>query len=512
MRFLTVFTTFICIGIFAGTPSQAQDINAEGAERLKTIFEDYIALQADTAMTYNGDVVVEQANGYFAVTLPELSIEYSGGEKLTVGIISVNAVPHDAPDLWHMSVALPTPFLYRDDDETLYEVHLGEQTIKGVWHEAMRGFVELNARVGNVKASGRDDDAMPFTMDVGSIMAVIDMERAEDPQLGPLWSGPVNFALDNFSLSSLNGEGPSTNIGKIIISSSIEGLSEQSVATLQESAAAVLSGVKPDPQALQTMFLSYFDMLGNDFSFDMGIENVRMERPSLTSDARDFLTVGKVGFGMSFSGLQQNIAEMGLRVFHDDFDTSRDVNFLKTVMPQKSKVDLGIVQFPMGKIRNLAEQMIPQMMNPDPSAGGMMFFSAMMQIPVFLSEAGTELRANDVMMSNDLYAALFNGAARPDLMAARQATADGVVEVNGLDRLVAELQRLRADGGFSDDDKAQIQSLLDNVALFQNYAETVTGDAGQTLERLKIELNKAGEILLNGQSMQPPQPEIAPEE
>ena len=95
---------------------------------------------------YEGDVTVEDAGEYYAVTLPKIIDVNPYGFKIDYGIIAMNAVKRDAPHEWQISVALSMPIRILDmADNLLYTIEAASQSLNTQWHD--RSFTNIGYHV-----------------------------------------------------------------------------------------------------------------------------------------------------------------------------------------------------------------------------------------------------------------------------------------------------------------------------------------------------------------------------
>ena len=109
--------------------AMAQDINASGAAHLKTMFQNILDKQAAAYaqtdgphVTYDGEISVEQASDYYAITLPPTIInmpheqddapEDTPASTIKIGMITINAIPHDKAKQWKMTFTTPHPHFW----------------------------------------------------------------------------------------------------------------------------------------------------------------------------------------------------------------------------------------------------------------------------------------------------------------------------------------------------------------------------------------------------------------
>jgi hypothetical protein len=172
MRFLPAFA-FILI-FTAALPALAKPaINDAGAAKVKTLVQNMIDQQSKMHMSKtsqfvaDGDIQVEQAKSYYAVTLPDITIVSQHEEKgetkkliAKIGIIGLNVLPTDNENEWKMTLAIPTPIKYLDENnKTLMKLDIGQQQMVGVWNEDLNAFADLNGQYRDLLLHNNEQDS-----------------------------------------------------------------------------------------------------------------------------------------------------------------------------------------------------------------------------------------------------------------------------------------------------------------------------------------------------------------
>ena len=114
-------------------------------------FQCTLALHGVTA-NFEGALIIEKADTYYAITLPDISIDYPGQSHLDIGIISINALPSKDKGLWRMRVALPTPMRVTNPlKNESFNIHLPAQNIEAFWHGETDLITSLHADFQNIR-------------------------------------------------------------------------------------------------------------------------------------------------------------------------------------------------------------------------------------------------------------------------------------------------------------------------------------------------------------------------
>jgi len=152
-----------------------------------------MALKNGCKLDAKGAITVEQADGYYAFTLPHMTYTDAKGIRSELGMIAVNATP-DAGNDWKISVALPTPISsFNASGTEAFRTSIGTQTATGVWNEKLGHFTSVNANLGNVQMN---DLIKQSTATVNGLTFTSNLTE-KDPEA---YTGSANVILSNISL------------------------------------------------------------------------------------------------------------------------------------------------------------------------------------------------------------------------------------------------------------------------------------------------------------------------
>lgn len=167
------------------------------AETLK-LFTDSLAQQG-YLVKQEGEMTVEAAGTYYAVTTPILSLALPNGATRSIGMVAINAIPTDDPDIIKVAIAIPTPIVDKDPNgKPLGQITIGNQALSGQWHLAGAAFVQLDARYANIVAV---DTLNATETKVPSLAIAMQLQKAADGK----WTGPSEIIATNYSHRSKDG-------------------------------------------------------------------------------------------------------------------------------------------------------------------------------------------------------------------------------------------------------------------------------------------------------------------
>jgi hypothetical protein len=208
--------------------------------------------------------------------------------------------------------------------------------------------------------------------------------------------------------------------------------------------------------------------------------------------------LAKGDFKTSFAGLDAEKASFNFALGHDglvvnDPDMAQNPLFAK-LLPASGKLDLNLADVPSKELWALIGDNFPGLITADPArseaAAGVMFV-AMQQL---LQKAPMKLTIAPSGLTSELLQLDATGAfdVKPEAIFGVVGALD--VNLHGLD----EAMKLANEAAQSSPDAAQI---VGGLAMIQSMAKRETGADGKPVDKLKLEVDAAGDTKVNGMSM-----------
>ena len=470
-KFAPFFNLFFLILVLCISPAHAVEINDEGAAQLKKMLSTHMENYKKAVQTSggnlktDGDIKVEQGDGYYAATLPSVTYESVTGDNVKIGFVAINATPTKNPENWKFSMALPTPILITDkEDETIQRFDIGEQQMSGLWSEKLENFSTINAQYNDIKFADIKTGGF-FNIQKIAVNSNLKEEKQD------LWSGPTKVLLSNFSVGTPDKPEELT-IEEIDTIIDVEGYNHNKLKQAQEKIQELAESKS------ETGFGSYiFDILKSmgDASTQLNIKNVVVN----SDKAKETLkSIGLIQFVYNSTTPKDNNINQSFSIGYSDLklkDTAEDA----ALIPQEFKTTLSLENFPLLEVIEFAEEAIGD--NKDSTEKKLAATKAMNFLPQKLKDAGTILELKDTMLNNDSYAVTIDGELKADPASKMGGIGSLSIETTGLDALVKELQN-----------KPEADGLVSQLAIFRVISEQ-KGD--KNIARIK--LNKEGNITIN---------------
>ncbi len=205
-------TALLASACIAALPFAAfsAEVSQAGADKLKASLagslETRAAVLKKEGITLNqtGTMMAEVADGYYAVTTPELSMTMPGGITRNIGMVAINANPEAGSDTrYRVAVALPTPV---NDVETatpgsvVQSLVFGQQSFSGIWDTNVQNVTSFDATYKDVTLTRPHDSVHIQLPDLATSLAL----KNEGQNI---WSGPWSANVKNLSYTGANGVG-----------------------------------------------------------------------------------------------------------------------------------------------------------------------------------------------------------------------------------------------------------------------------------------------------------------
>ncbi len=465
---LTVF--YLALLIMVPAPAYAVEINDTGAKALKTMLSSHMdnykkSMQASGGdVTLDGDITIEQGDGYYAATLPATTYQTVTGNNVKIGLIAINAIPTDNPNNWKFSMAFPTPILINNkNDGIIQRIDIGDQNMGGIWSANLESFSTINAQYNNVKLTNIEDNSL---FSIAKISINSDLKENNKN----LWSGPTNITLSNLSVGTAN--------------------KPQEITIEEIKTIANIDGYKPGQETSDTLpnnnfkgdltkhIFNRFQSLGN-ISTQFNIKNITINNAekNKTPKAIDLIQFSYKSTMINENNVNQdiNFGYNGLTFNNQTADTA--------IIPDNFQTTLSLKNFPLLAVINFAEEAIGG--GKDSSEKQVAATKAMKFLPQKLKEAGTILHLKNTHLGNAAYNVSMNGNLKADPASTIGGIGELNIETRGLDTLIESLKNTKNGN-----------SLATQLTLFR-----IVSEQQNDKNSARIELNETGNVTINGKDM-----------
>lgn len=447
----TTLASAIGILLISSAPANAA-IDAQGAEQLKTMIQKYIDEQKQMVSVYNvtmettGDLTVVPKDTYYQVTTPYIKTIYPGKESYDLGKIAINAIPGSAPDEWKVSFSLPSPISFKDaGGKDILKIILGPQKTAGLWNSSLGYMTSLKATFDNIGFTVTDGTGKPPVS--GVIGAInIDQSLTKDPATQK-WSGPIRAKASDIKTTS---EGPDKiQIGEIGLQYDIRGLNSDSLQKFREqfkalgTSGSTLANIENSPEIAKKsmdLFSEMFRTNFGEFTAKYEIKAIKASFPTAKPNPVD-LSLDSGYFGITFKQEVANKTGAGFSFGFSGLVVPKTE--WTSLTPTSTDINIMFHDIPMADIMKVAEEHNPALAKDPKAVAPENSPPPMAVIPEMLSKAGSRVTQSLNIVAPS-YKVQGSGEAKASAKAMTGFTADETLTVEGLDTVMAELQKLSA--------------------------------------------------------------------
>ncbi|MCB1592531.1 MAG: hypothetical protein KDI90_08790 [Alphaproteobacteria bacterium] len=515
---------------FVPFKAQAAQIDAEGAAHLKEVFKNLLQDQKEInevfgsiEVIYTGEVSVEPKGEYYAVVLPKISFgpgaklkEAMGGPdaqgtapeapafSMDLGQAAINAVPDDKQGYWKMTVALPSSMSFGVANEMAMNINIGEQNTSGLFHEASGNFLKMNSLLKDVKFSMTANGS---THDFAIPEFKVNTNLEEDGQ-GHV-SGPTTIRASGMQFD-IPDEHAKVSLGALQLNANISKyrlipMSEYKakIMTFGEKLAsfekAAETGQPPSATEIEEMInaaLALNDYEGINFAYSL--ENLEFAANPPQDDFKQGediknLKIASGIFGMGLEGLKSETASLNVNFSYSGVSVEPTPQGYEGIIPDSAKFDVTAGKIPLQSIWT-AGMNAGKAALANPDTGPMAAMGLMMQVPMMLTQAGTEISVKDNFVNAKDYKATLNGNVKADVSAIMQFVADFKGRFEGLDGLLAKAQ---ANANNPDMPNAyEFQDIASQLSMLKEY-----GAASGNGYDFDIKVTPDGKATVNGKEI-----------
>ncbi len=468
-RFLTIILSSFLI-IASLSPAYAVEINDAGAKNLKSQLSNYIdeykniVAPLGVTLDMKGDITVEQGSGYYAATLPSIIYKSPDSKKIKIGLTAINAIPTDNSKNWKISMAIPTPVLFLDqNDETQMRLDIGKQNIGGLWSFDLGNFVKLAAQYEDIKFTNLEkNDVFGFSK------TTINSDMTEKEK--GVWSGPAKVTASNFFIDTPELKNAFT-IESIENTSIVNSYSP----TKYKQARKDFFNNNSDNSPLHSLSL-FMEALG-DIQTNFSIKNMKFTNKENNKDTK----IQNINFGYNAKQISDNNFNFATNISYDGLsatDMSDDI-------PKNFKTSISLTKLPIKDLIEIGQQAITENSKNDVNAKKVAVTKAVKFLPQKLKDAGTTLSLKDTKLGSDIYDIILSG----DLQAEPSSKIGGAgslnIETHGLDKLMKSLQ-----------ENPKGKSLAQQLAIFR-----IISNEDKNKNTAVIKIDKEGKLSINGKDM-----------
>lgn len=489
----------VCFLTFVPLSAQAA-IDATGAKHLTGIFTKLLDEQKTSArlqgqeLKAQGNVLVEPAGSYYAVTLPHLSMIHADGSTLDLGILVVNAMPGASAQEWKMTLAVPTPIIgYDAAKKPISRLDIGKQSFTGVWNESINNFSKLDARYENITSLA---SANGTTLKIPKAAVIYDLTHNAD---GKTWSGPTKFTLENVSLLR-EGDSGQSKIGRVTMDTMVQDYSYEKMHEYQQkltALSATTNAAAVNSDQLADVLLDMIGSIWGGFGSQIVLDDVDLSRPAIPGSPAGRLATKQIRIGFDAKGFATDNVTMTMKTQYEGLAlTPAPAGFNETI-PARLNLDLTVEKLPYKKLINVTRQAVETAStSADPQKNAGLLASKL--IPQMLTQAGTTLKINKSFLGNNTYNVDLDGQLLANMATMMGAVGKAKLDVTGIEDLIALTKAQMKRNDLPPEAAKKLQGTLVTLTVLQLSGQQGKDAAGKPMRSYNLELTPEGKVMVNG--------------
>lgn len=490
--------------ILLSSPVYAADVSAEGAAALKTLIQTELDSRKNvytasgSELLTQGDLKVEAADGYYAVTLPHIKIKDGSGVMIDMGMFAANVIPGDTPKEWKASFAIPTPIHIADsDNQPLGSVTLGKQRAAGVWDVDLKAFTRLDGEYADIAFKSVDQKS-GFSIGKSTLRTILTRDTVtgnlSGPSIGIFSDWAISVPDESFSgtIKDMSFEVTVKDFDPKIARSFNDQVAAlgQNGQTMVDSIGGGQSGI-----AIYNMLTDVVGKSADSFTTNLGINGLTINGKNADTQAPETFELGTAGFGFDMGGFRSGAVKLSFRLNYGGLKLADSVDQYKDLIPFASKLDFSINNLPFNELVELGRSTISSTAG-NPEAAQMAGLTAMMTVPKLLTDAGTNL-SHTLESTAESFKAESNGVISANMKALLGYTADENLTFTGLDKII---NRMNEEMKKPDNpDAHSLQSVLQTLSIMQMVGQKDPSDPDKRTYKLVVD--EQGKMLMNGSDL-----------
>ncbi len=524
---------------FVPLKAQAVQIDAAGADHLKQVFTNLLNDQKEineafgtVDVIYTGEVAVTPQEGYYTVTLPKVEIKLdeslatppaapqdpaqaqqtppaapaAPGFVFDLGQTAINAIPDEKPGNWKMTVALPGTLSMKIADEMALNINIGQQNTAGLFNESYGYFTKMDSLLKDVKfnivTGGQTHD---FAIPELSMKS-----NLEDD--GGYLTGPTTIRASGLAFD-IPEEHANIKIGALQVDAGFKkykAIPSSEYKTKMIAYGQKLKGMMDNPGAppngaqieeLIDSVLAFSDFEGMDVRYSLENLDIAANPPQDDFKPGEDLKGLKIAGAFMGFGLDQVKSESGTVSFsfgYNDVAVDPTPPGYEGIIPNAVNVGFTANKIPMQSLwANGMNTM--KAVSANPEMGAMAGMGLVMQLPMMLTQAGTEITVKDNYVRGSEYKASLDGTVKADAAAVMQFVSSFKGQFDGLDELLTKVQANANNPNFPN--AYEFNDIAMTLKSMKDMGQAGTAADGKSSYTFDIQVGADGKATINGKDI-----------
>jgi len=498
-----IFLAFGFVGLLALAACDKGPDRAETAAEIKSGVEGQLKkLEGSSArkvISHSAVNVTPQDDGAYLVSIEGLKIQPAPDGYLEIGTVSYLAKPTDEKSYEVSDLKLPPTMPFKGlDGKERGKLTITTKAFSGLWSKELSAFQTLDGefadiaatddnegdvRVANAKFTNALADKGGGVFDsVGNL--VLSGLTAKDTGGGVFTVSETRFDGKYDSVKLAGYQAALVKYQELTVKQ--VALAEQGSGSAAQPPALSAEDQKAMTDAITTMAAS---IKGGDFK-------VALKGLKYSDAGQEPFTLGALTLGTTIDGINQEKANLGFDIAHQDLalamaEMSSPID--QAALPKNGNLGLKVTNIPSKDIVKVLADNLPGVASSDVTMAEANATAMLVALNAVFQASGAKIEVAPSQLVSELMELKADGNFNVTPQAIFGLVGALNVAIRGLDDLVALAQKTPEDYA--------AQQAMGAAGMLQQYSAREQGADGKPVDKFKIEINEAGQILVNGKPL-----------
>jgi len=485
-------------GLLALAACEKGPDKAETAAEIKSGVEGQLkkleGSSAQKVISHSAVNVTAQEDGTYLVSIEGLKVQPAPDGYLEIGTISYLAKPKDEKSYEVSDLKLPATMPFKGlDGKERGKLAIATKAFSGLWSKELGAFQKLDGAFADIAA----------TDDTGGDVRVANatFTNALADKGGGMFDAVGNLVLSDFTAKDTGGGIFSVSEARLDGKYDSVKLADYQAAvtkyqelTVKQVALAEQGASTPPPSpdvedqkaitgAITTMATS---IKGGDFK--MALKGLKYSEAG-----QEPFTLGALTLGATIDGINQDKASLNFDIAHQDLaltmpEMSSPVD--QAALPKNGNLSLKVTEIPSQDIVKVLADNLPGVASSDVAMAEANATAMLVALNAVFQSSGAKIEVAPSQLVSELVELKADGNFGVTSQAIFGLVGALNVAIRGMDDLVALAQKTP--------DAYEAQQVMGTAGMLQQYSAREQGADGKPVDKFKIEINEAGQVLVNG--------------
>jgi hypothetical protein len=452
---------------------------------------------ADKVLSHSAVTVTPQDDDAYLVAIDGIKVQPAPDGYLEIGTISYLAKPQDEKSYAVSDLKVPQTMPFKGaDGKDRGKLTVTTKSFSGLYSKELAAFQKLDGefadisatddkggdvRVANARFTGGVTDKGGGVVDsVGNL--VLSGFTAKDTGGGTFSIAETRFDGKYDSMKIAEYQAAMVKYQELIV---------KQAALVEQDASGQPASLTPEEQKALTDAVSALaaSLKGGDFK-------IALKDLKYSEAGAEPFSMGGLTLGMLVDGINQEKGSFNFDIGFQDLVASMDEMsspLEQAAMPKSGNLGLKITEIPSKDMVKVLADNLPGMASADSAMAEANAMAMLVALQAVLQTSGAKVEIAPSELVAQVVAMKADGMFNVVQQAMFGAVGTLNVSVRGMDDLVALAQQTPDD--------YDSQQVMGTAAMLQQYAVREQDADGKPVDRFKIDINEAGQVLVNGKPL-----------